>query len=226
MAKSHERNRAQALRSKGQSIGEIAHELKVSKGSVSLWCRDIQLSPRQIEALDRKMLYGSYRGRIIAAQLKKQEKAVRVLRMQNEGRGLLSAITSRDFFVFGLGLYWGEGTKNGRVKFTNSNPILIKLFIRWVQEIWKIPTTELTFLILINLKHKHRLPEVLKYWSGILHVAESQFIKPTLVKSKVRKDYTDFPKYYGTIQVHVKKSTNLLYKIHGALKKIGETMAR
>ncbi len=44
MAKSREKQLARVLRREGKSIREIASVLKVSKGSISLWCRDIVLS--------------------------------------------------------------------------------------------------------------------------------------------------------------------------------------
>lgn len=226
MAKSTERNNALLLRKQGKSIKEIAQRVGVSKSSVSLWCRDIELTPQQVEALDRKMLYGSYRGRIIAAQLKKQEKSARIAKMKEDGRSLLATMTPRDLFLLGLGLYWGEGTKSGAVKFTNSNPVLIQLFMEWMKKTWGVSRKQLTFLVLINIKHRNRLSEVLKYWSRVLRVPKSQFINPVLIKAKTQKNYTNFPKYYGTIQVRAKKSTNLLYKIHGALEKVGEATAR
>lgn len=226
MAKSTERNNALLLRKQGKSIKEIAQRVGVSKSSASLWCRDIELTPQQVEALDKKMLYGSYRGRIIAAQLKKQEKSARVTKMKEDGCSLLGIVTPRDLFLLGLGLYWGEGTKNGAVKFTNSNPILIRLFMKWMENTWGVSKNHLTFLILINVKHRSRLSEVLKYWSHVLRVPRSQFINSVLIKAKTQKNYTNFPKYYGTIQVRAKKSTNLLYKIQGALEKVGEATAR
>lgn len=226
MAKSIKRNKAQKLRKSGRSIREITQQLGVSKSTVSLWCRDVKLTSQQTKALERRMLEGFHRGRMKAAQLKQAEKAVRIARMQQEGRVLLSNITRRDLFLLGLGLYWGEGTKSGLAKFSNSNLVLLKLFIRWLEDIWGIPRKQLSFLLLINEKHRTRIQEVLRYWCRTLRVSENQFTKPVLIKAKTQKNYNDFPKYYGTIQVRAKKSTNLLYKIHGIFNAIAEKMAR
>ena len=49
MAKYKEKIKAQELRERGRSIKEITKTLNVSKGSVSVWCRDIKLTKKQIE---------------------------------------------------------------------------------------------------------------------------------------------------------------------------------
>lgn len=46
MAKFKEKIKARELRHRGESIKDIARKLKVSKGSVSRWCRDIELTPQ------------------------------------------------------------------------------------------------------------------------------------------------------------------------------------
>jgi len=56
MAKSKERNRAIELRKKGESIKVIAKKIGVSKSSTSIWCRDIILSPMQIQKLHESMV--------------------------------------------------------------------------------------------------------------------------------------------------------------------------
>ena len=49
MAKYKEKIEARKMRIGGISIDKIALKLKVSKSSVSLWCRNILLTPEQIE---------------------------------------------------------------------------------------------------------------------------------------------------------------------------------
>lgn len=48
MAKSKEKNKALKLRQQGESIKKIAKKLKIAKSTISLWCRDIELTPEQI----------------------------------------------------------------------------------------------------------------------------------------------------------------------------------
>jgi transposase len=49
--KTRERELARALRRKGRSVREIERLVGVSRSSVSLWVRDIELTAEQIQAL-------------------------------------------------------------------------------------------------------------------------------------------------------------------------------
>jgi len=48
------RQKARRLRKTGKSYQEIFRELKLSKSTISIWCRDIKLSSAQIEALGKR----------------------------------------------------------------------------------------------------------------------------------------------------------------------------
>ena len=74
MAKSKEQFNARELRKKGKSMKEIAKKLKVSKGSVSLWCKDIELTENQKLKLHKQMVRGSYAGRMAGVRMQKERK--------------------------------------------------------------------------------------------------------------------------------------------------------
>ncbi len=58
MAKGVQKSKAILLRKKGKSLSEIAQELGVSKGSVSIWVRDIELSKSAQKNLSLKIQRG------------------------------------------------------------------------------------------------------------------------------------------------------------------------
>lgn len=58
-----EREQARVLRSKGKSIRDIAESLGVSKGSVSIWVKDTELTPEQQQILAEAEKRGSALGR-------------------------------------------------------------------------------------------------------------------------------------------------------------------
>jgi transcriptional regulator with XRE-family HTH domain len=66
MAKFQLKIQAREIRKKGISIVQIAKQLGVTKGSVSLWCRDIVLSPEQQMILQKQR--GSVWGRWVGAE--------------------------------------------------------------------------------------------------------------------------------------------------------------
>ena len=49
-----EKEESRLLRSQGYSVKEISRQLKVSRGSVSLWVRDIELTSEQIDHLEAR----------------------------------------------------------------------------------------------------------------------------------------------------------------------------
>lgn len=220
MAKSKEKNKACELRLQGKSIREIAKRLKVSKGSVSLWCRDIELTSQQIKKLQKKMLAGSYKGRLKGARIQLQRRLKRTALLEKEGAKLLDSLSRRDLLLIGAGLYWGEGSKQNRARITNSDPDIIKFTINWFRSVWKIPKSNFTLQVLINKIHRYRVSEVEKYWSSITGIPRSQFTKTTLIKAKNRIFYKNFKIHYGTLTVSIQRGGELRCKIMGLISNI------
>lgn len=54
VAKTNEHLRARELRKQGMSIKDISKILNVSRGSASIWCRDVKLSQKQAKTLRDK----------------------------------------------------------------------------------------------------------------------------------------------------------------------------
>ena len=105
--KTRERDEARRLRAEGRSMREITKLLAVSKSSVSLWVRDIELSPAQREALRQKnAIYDAQRkGNQVWSARRRAERA----RSQEEGR--LQSRQRDAFHAAGCMLYWAEGSK-------------------------------------------------------------------------------------------------------------------
>lgn len=124
---------AQELRQKGKSIGEIAELLGMQKsGTISKWCRDITLSPDQIEVLSKKQKSGSYKGRIIAVENLRRKRLKEVSLLKEKGLKEIGKINRRDLLVCGAGIYWSEGETcptSDNVCFTNSDPKMVMLML-------------------------------------------------------------------------------------------------
>ena len=52
--KTEKRKQARRLRKEGKSVREITKILNVSKGSISRWVRDISLTSKQVERLNKR----------------------------------------------------------------------------------------------------------------------------------------------------------------------------
>lgn len=219
MAKSIKQIKARKLRKKGESIKQIARILGVSKSSASLWCRNIELTKKQIERLHENMIMGSYSGRMKGARMQKERKEEKIKYYLKSGAKDIGALNDRELFIAGLGLYWGEGNKKtGGVRFCNSSPLIIKFIIKWFLQILKVDIQRFCIYININRIHKKRKNEVLNFWINLTDIPAEQFRKIIFIKSKNKKVYENFGDHYGTLDIRVLKSTYLLYQIRGWLR--------
>lgn len=219
MAKSKEKNQALQLRQKGGSIKDIAKKLKIAKSTISLWCRDIKLSPEQTRRLHEKMIKGGYKGRMKGAQMQYENRLKREKESKEKGIKMVGNLSLRDLFIVGTALYWGEGDKKRRAfKITNSDPNLIKFILIWLKRIWKINNQRLSACVFINKIHEERKEEVENYWSKITGIPRKQFTKTILIKSKNKKNYSNFKKYYGTVSIKVKNPVELYNLVMGLIE--------
>lgn len=219
MAKSAQRLEARELRRKGLSVGEIRKIVGVGKGSVSIWCRDIKLTKNQTERLMQNSKDGAEKGRMVAAELKRNEQISRQKSYELMGFRKIGKISKRELFLIGATLYWAEGSKKDRrTTFVNSDSEMINLFIRWLKECLYIKSEDIYCHVSINEDHKKRIIAVEKYWSKITGISLSDFTKPSYKKVKNKKFYANFSHHYGTLFLKVKKGTNLNYEILGYIK--------
>ena len=219
MAKSEEKNKALDLRKEGESIRDISKRLGVAKSTVSLWCRDIELTQKQISALHERMVVGSYKGRLKGARMQYEQRLERIKKFKKEGIERLGSISARDFLVAGVALYWGEGQKKGRdVRVSNSDPEVIKFMLKWFKMVLGIDKDRITLSIIINKIHRKRIREVEEYWSRVTKIPLEGFIKTTLIKAKSKKRYKNFPTHYGTLTIRLKRATNFHHQIIGMIE--------
>lgn len=223
MAKSKEKLEALKLRRKGWSIGLIAKHLKVGKGSVSVWCRDLKLTKRQRDFLTQKVIKDGHKGRMIGAEMNRKKKEDAIAFCQKSGKKDIGKLSQRDLFIMGIALYWAEGSrKNSSLVFTNSDPDMIVLIYKWFQEAMGVKKEEFKPCIFINEMHRPRITKVANFWSSLLDLPKKQFSKHVFLKMKQKKVYENYDSYFGVLALRVCKGTNLKYRILGlidALKK-------
>lgn len=216
MVKFRDKFRVRQLRLKGQSIWEIAQKLDLAKSSVSYWCRDIQLTKKQIQRLAEKQLSGSYKGRLISVEKKRKKRLAEIEYFKIEGIKKIGKLNMREMLLTGLGIYWGEGDKSSsNVALTSSSPKIILFMLKWFKKICEISKKDFTLRIGLNESHKHRTKKVEKFWSVLTKLPLNQFTKTTLIKTKNKKIYSNPNQYYGTLRISIRRSTCLRRKILG-----------
>lgn len=218
MAKSLLRLKARELRKLGTSVKEIGKELDISKSTVSLWTRDIILSPKQLEILKQRALLGAERGRLINSLKLKTIRLKRLEEARKSGIKIVGRLDDRELLVAGLAIYAGEGNKKTRaVRFCNSDPKIIMFMIEWLRECFKISNNRLSCFVGINETHRPREHEVKNYWSNLTHIPLSSFTKTSFKKVASQKVYDNFNHHYGSLDVRVLRPGDLYYKIIGLI---------
>jgi hypothetical protein len=162
-----EQRRARELRAEAWTLAEIAAELGVSKSSVSLWVGDVDFTPRP-----RNRGHRSQRPHPLHVA-----KLAEIERCRREGLERIGRLSEREFLVFGLALYAGEGAKrDGGVRFANSDPRLVLAFVTWLRCFFVI--TESRLRVKLYLHHGLDLDEAIRYWSDLTKIPAEQFTKP------------------------------------------------
>lgn len=224
MSKPQEKLEAIKLRKSGESISRIASLVGVSKGSVSIWCRDIKLTEQQKSRIHTNMIKAGHTGRQKGADLNRQKKKAKIQQYEKEGKDMFSKLKREDRFLIGLGLYWGEGVKthNSATGFSNSDPQSILFMKKWFVECLGVSNDDFIPRIYLNSAHKDREIEVLRFWSNLLELPTSQFGNIVFIKTKNKKVYSDRDKYKGVMLLTVRKGSRLKYKILGLIKGLHE----
>lgn len=219
MSKSQEKLKAYKLRREGLSINAIAKKLKVSKGSVSLWCSEIVLTVEQKKVIKERMIEAGHKGRLIGAEINKNKKKKIIQESIVEASRMFNKLTEREMLIAGTALFWAEGTKKGsKLTFSNSDPLMILFIYKWYKNILGVKNDEFMPRIFINHIHKPRINIVVKYWSSLLSLSIAQFGNPTLLKMKQVKKYENYDTYYGVLQLGVRRPGKLKYKVMGLIE--------
>lgn len=201
------KEKARELRQRGMSYAEINKIVRVSKSTLSLWLRDIGLSEKQI-----KELKGRCKPRYIASK-NRQARRIKLTRdiIKSAEIEALDKIKN-PLFLSGLMLYWAEGAKRSyeMIQFSNSDPNMISLMMKWFRKFCNVP--EHKFRIQIHTHNLHSNAEVKKYWSKMTGIPTNQFHKLMIKKTSLshRKNIL----YNGTCCIRV-CDRNLFRKMAG-----------
>ncbi len=174
--KAIEKQQAIHLRKQGFSINEIKEQIKVSKGSISLWVRNVALSQKAKTRIEGRMTKGQIASRISKRiNTSAKENAAAELAL-----GLIAhlSLTSEYKKILCAMIYYCEGGKDVRqgVRFTNSDPILITAFMSLLRMSFNL--NEAKFRACVHMHSYHDREEQLKFWSKTSNIPVQQFIKP------------------------------------------------
>lgn len=205
------REEARRLRHEGMSVRDIALTLKVSRSSVSLWVRDIELTEAQKEAL--KARQSRWAAQNTGAQKNRKQGLERRRAFQEAGR--VKAREMRPLHLAGCMLYWAEGGKiRNRLYFANSDPNMHLLFIRFLREEMGIEDSDITINIHCHTSDTEAIRQLEDYWVNLLGLSRSNLRKTYTKKgSEIKRSILE----HGVCGVGV-SSTEIIQHIYGAIQ--------
>lgn len=210
--------RAQKLRRQGKSYSEILSKILVAKSTLSLWLKEVGLSKHQNQKLTEKKRLGQLRGAL-------KRKTIRISAQQEiyaKSQKEIGALSKRELWLLGIALYWAEGSKEKEyqsgigVRFSNSDPRMIVLFLRWLKRCCDVKSERVYFSVYIHAMYKNRTMEVRKYWSDMTKFPLTSFKQVYFKNHNVQTRRKNAGILYnGLLRVNVRSSSELNRKITG-----------
>jgi hypothetical protein len=131
----------------------------------------------------------------------------------------IGPLTAREILIAGAIAYWCEGAKTkarrrqDRVVFVNSDPALIRFFLRFLDTVG-ISREDLTYRV--HIHEAADVPGAERFWQRVTHADPRQFRltvlkthNPRTVRTNVGEDY------HGCLRVEVRRSADLYRRIDG-----------
>jgi len=223
-AKDDLRNEAVDLRQKGCTVPEIATKLNVSKSTAYLWVRHLPLDETSERAHERRSEHTRRMAEARWEPLRQKRDADRAATNEAEAAWVAS-LSEREVRLLGSVAYWCEGAKSKpwrpnqcQVMFINSDPVLILLFIRFV-ELMGEDRSSLSYRVSIH--ESADAGAAGRWWADVVGVPFEIFRRPTLKThnpSTVRYNVGD--PYRGCLIVAVPQSRRLYWRIEGVMQGI------
>lgn len=199
------RERAEAMRKQGYSYKHISSETGLAKSTLSGWLAEIPFTPNKVTVNS----FGKARAAASARRAELRQISIREIR--KKAIGDIGTLSKRDLFMYGLGLYMGEGCKtNDQIRVMNSDPRVIKAAVAWFR---MLGVEKKQIKVRVHLYPDNNVGQSLQFWSHASSIPLSQFQKHqtdrrTDKKAKMRRKLP-----YGTAQLTVQSKGRKEYGV-------------
>ena len=168
------RTEARVLRRRGHSLGELSRRFDISKSTASLWTSDVIPSQLGIDIIKKKREASRAKGHAILHEAK----VARLAKAEAEADALFAGMTRNrllDLAILSM-IYQCEGTKDDKgLRFTNSDPNLVKLFLGTFRSSFCIDESRLR--VRVHIHDYHNESEILVFWSYVTDIPLAQFYR-------------------------------------------------
>lgn len=188
------KKKAISLRREGISIGTIARDLNVAKSTAYEWTKNIEGAARYAQLGRERWIKELQPLGALGQKKKREKKIIQIIEEVQKELEQLQLTPGLEKTVLTL-LYWAEGSKGrGMLKFANTDPRLMSLFIALLRKSYVLD--EQKFRVALQLHWYHNDKKVRKFWSELLKIPEFQFYK---IYHKKRSKERVFRKNIGGI---------------------------
>jgi len=212
------RQEAFKLRLSGKSYGEIAKTLDISKGSLSVWFKNLKLTAIAKKLLEDKMRFALEHGlfennRRRTQTIKIENKKVRQIAV-NE----IKPLSKYELLLIGAALYWAEGynrqdkVPSPYISFGNSSPDMVVLFLRFLREVMQI--SEENMRPFVQIHQNISAKSAINFWAKVSNIPKERFHITHQISraSKGRRPHNSLP--YGTFKIDISGRQNF-FQIKG-----------
>ncbi len=216
-AKDEMRVKARELRARGYTYAEITAELGVSKGSVSLWTRDMprvgRISSDEIRRRNSAGVSAFWAEEYLRREAMRQA-------VSERAAAEIGTLSDGEVVIAGAVAYWCEGAKNkpyrrfgNEVAFINSDPKLILFFLRFLT-VAGVDRDRVYCRVYIH--ESADVAAAQQFWQQVTGLPPDQFRRPTLKHHNpktTRKNTGDG--YHGCLVVRVRGGAEFYRQIEG-----------
>ena len=225
MANVNLKNKVMKLRKDGMTYGEIIKAIgkNIPKSTLSYWCDGILLSRFQKLRIKIASEKNIEKGRLIAHQVLKMRRKEYLNSMDLRISHLVKFMENKNVAkIVASALYLGEGAKhrNGSLMLGNSDPHIIKLFLRLLRNSYDI--NESKFRCTVQCRADQNTQELEKFWRQVTKIPKRQFYKTridprTIGKPSRKLDYKGVCRieyYSADLYIELKKIGELICKVN------------
>ncbi|HEY4478353.1 MAG TPA: hypothetical protein VI775_00745 [Candidatus Paceibacterota bacterium] len=219
----HLKETAVTLRRKGMSYNNIRKTLGIkSKGTLSHWFKNLELSNKSIKLLEENNKLAHERGLHKANKDRSNRIKIENKKAFLEGLDCVKSISEKELMLIGTALYWGEGSKSERMTstpldFSNSDPRMVIVYMKFLRKILKIPEERIRAGI--HLYPSTPIDKARKFWAITTNLPEKRFfiINQISRASQNKRPFNTLP--YGTIAIKI-SSRIQFHKVKGMIEGI------
>lgn len=183
-------SRIKELRQKGWSLPEIQREVSVGYGTIHRYIVGVNILP------EYESLWKSKRLSSVARKKKAENDA------SEKAKTALKSLSNKEKMLLLSALYWAEGSKRD-FGLSNSDPNLIKVFIKGLTEIFGINKDDMR--VSIRIFEDMDKQKCLAFWSEITGVHVEKFVNVNVLEGKKKGKLP-----YGMCRVRVIKGGDML----------------